>query len=71
MGFRDLRAFNMALLAKQGWRLTINPSSFCARVVKSIYLPAGSFLTAVKGAHASWLWTSLLQGRDVLLKGIR
>ncbi|WOG95751.1 hypothetical protein DCAR_0415078 [Daucus carota subsp. sativus] len=53
MGFRDFRAFNLALLAKQGWRLTTNPSSFCERVLKSIYFPAGSFLTAVNGARAS------------------
>jgi hypothetical protein len=27
LGYRDLESFNMALLAKQGWRLIQNPNS--------------------------------------------
>jgi hypothetical protein len=30
MGFRNLRAFNEAFLAKQGWRLITDPSSLVA-----------------------------------------
>ncbi|GKA88942.1 reverse transcriptase [Tanacetum coccineum] len=71
IGFRDLHSFNLALLAKQGWRLIINPESFWARILKGLYFPKGNFLTASKGSHASWLWQSLLLGRDVLLQGIR
>ncbi|GJU27805.1 hypothetical protein Tco_1166426 [Tanacetum coccineum] len=71
LGFRDLNALNLALLAKQGWRLLINPHSFWGRVLKGLYFPRSNFLTARKGSRPSWLWQSLLQGRDLLLEGIR
>ncbi|GKA89233.1 reverse transcriptase [Tanacetum coccineum] len=71
LGFRDLHCFNLALLAKQGWRLIVNPGSFWARVLKGIYFPHSNFLTASKGSHPSWLWQSLIKGRDLLLHGVR
>lgn len=69
LGFRDFKAFNIAMLAKQGWRLTINPNSFWGRVMKGIYYPNSDFLHAAKGRRPSWAWSSLLQGREILLKG--
>ncbi|GKC02504.1 hypothetical protein Tco_0994114 [Tanacetum coccineum] len=36
-----------------------------------IYFPCSSFLTATKGSHPSWLWHNLLQGRYILLRGLR
>lgn len=37
LGFRGIHIFNMAMLAKQGWRLIHNPDSLCAKVLKAKY----------------------------------
>lgn len=37
MGFRDLYAFNMALLAKQVWRIDSQPQSLLATILKAKY----------------------------------
>ncbi|GJW13870.1 hypothetical protein Tco_0018003 [Tanacetum coccineum] len=61
----------LALLAKQWWRLIINPDAIWGRILKGIYFPNSNFLVAKKGSHPSWLWSSLLYGRDLLLQGVR
>ncbi|XP_028062460.1 uncharacterized protein LOC114265833 [Camellia sinensis] len=71
MGFRDFRSFNRALLARQGWWLSRFPNSFCAQIFKGRYYPQSNFWTARKGLRASWAWTSLLEGQEVLKRGVR
>lgn len=44
MGFQDLYSFNLAMLAKQCWRLITDPDSLAARVLKAKYFPNGSIL---------------------------
>ena len=46
MGFRDLQSFNLALLAKQVWRLLCDPDSLCAKVLRAKYYPDGNILNA-------------------------
>lgn len=48
-GFRDLYSFNMAMLARQGWRLIQHPESLCAKVLRARYFPEGDLLnTTIK-----------------------
>ncbi|XP_016185207.1 uncharacterized protein LOC107626825 [Arachis ipaensis] len=70
LGFKDLRAHNLALLGKQFWRVTINPNSLLSRMLKGKYFRYASTLTADKGSQPSWGWKSLLEGRKVAEKGI-
>lgn len=46
MGFRNLKAFNLVLLAKQGWRIQQNPSSIVHKVLKAKYFTKCSFMDA-------------------------
>ena len=54
LGFRDLRAFNKAPLAKQGWRLQTNTHSLLHRVFKARYFPGHDFLNAELGRKPSY-----------------
>ncbi|KAM2950773.1 hypothetical protein COP2_000350 [Malus domestica] len=69
LGFRNFQEFNDAFLAKQCWRLLTEPNSLWARVIKARYFPHCSFWEAKKGARASWAWSSLLSGRELLASG--
>jgi hypothetical protein len=44
LGFCDLYHFNLAMLAKQVWRLICNPNSLCGRILKARYFPHGNIL---------------------------
>lgn len=46
LGFRELEAFNFALLAKQGWQLIKFLNSLVAKVLKGQYHAQHSFLEA-------------------------
>ena len=71
MGFRDLRAFNLALLAKHGWRIQQRPDSLIHRVLKVKYFAKTSFLDAQVGKKPSYIWRSLMAAKLVLRDGIR
>jgi hypothetical protein len=70
MGFRDLECFNLALLAKQGWRLIHNTDSLVARVFKEKYYPHASFQNSVLGNRPSYAWRSVHASQSLLQAGM-
>lgn len=46
--FRDLNAFNLALLVKQVWRLLTHPITLLSRLLKAKYFPRGSVCYMLK-----------------------
>lgn len=62
MDFRNLEAFNLALLAKQGWRFLSNINSLVFEVFRAKYFPAGNFPTAKLGTNPSFVWRSIYAG---------
>jgi hypothetical protein len=68
LGFRDIHGFNMAMLAKQAWRLLTNPDSLCVRVLAAKYFPEGGVLKAKPKSNMSYTWRIILSGVEVLKK---
>lgn len=71
VGFKDMRAFNEALLAKQGWRLITNPESLVAKLLKAKYYPSNDFLNAKQIHNSSFSWQSIQKASWLLKKGCR
>ncbi|CAN1247314.1 Uncharacterized mitochondrial protein AtMg00310 [Linum grandiflorum] len=71
MGFCDLTCFNIALLAKQLWKLYQRPESLIAWMLKAKYHKHSTVLEAEIGYRPSFIWRSLLGVHDLLWKGLR
>ncbi|KAL5548776.1 hypothetical protein UlMin_004007 [Ulmus minor] len=71
MGFRDLRMFNRAILAKQAWRIHTHPTSLVARVLQGFYFHKSTFLQVKVNSSSSFVWRSILWGRELYKQGLR
>ena len=69
MRFKDLHNFNLAMLAKEVWRIMYNEDSLVARILKARYSPTTNILNAHRGPNPSYTWRSLMEGRKALEKG--
>lgn len=70
LGFRDLHAFNLAMLARQGWRLLTQPDTLCARVMQAKYYPDGRLLKTEAKDGISYTWRSILKVVELLKEGL-
>ena len=71
MGLHDLQAFNLAMLAKQGWRMLFNPSSLMTRLYKAKYFPNGDILNASLGNQLSYALKSIHKSLEFLKHGTK
>ncbi|KAK4392125.1 putative mitochondrial protein [Sesamum angolense] len=71
LGFREFRAFNQAMLAKQCWRVFTNPHSLLGRLLKARYFPRSTFFDAPLSSRPSLTWRSLLSARPLMLAEFR
>jgi hypothetical protein len=69
IGFRDLRVFNQALLARQAWRLIQKPDSLCARLLRAKYYPSSNLLDTAFVQNTSQSWQGVMHGLDLLKCG--
>ncbi|WVZ48964.1 hypothetical protein U9M48_000349 [Paspalum notatum var. saurae] len=70
LGFQDIHSFNLAMLAKQGWRIIHNAETVCARLLSAKYFPHGNILDAKPKRNMSYTWRSILQGLKLVKKGL-
>ncbi|KAK1628081.1 hypothetical protein QYE76_002396 [Lolium multiflorum] len=70
IGFKDMRLFNQALLAKQAWSLLQQPDNLCAQVLKAKYYPQGLLTDTVFSGNASPTWRGIEYGLELVKKGM-
>ncbi|XP_062019293.1 uncharacterized protein LOC133735867 [Rosa rugosa] len=71
LGFRDLRPFNRAMLAKTVWRIFWSKGSLVNDILQAKYFPNTCFLNASLGTTPSTIWRGLLWGKQVIDSGSR
>ncbi|XP_019167556.1 PREDICTED: uncharacterized protein LOC109163258 [Ipomoea nil] len=71
LGFKDLRAFNLAMLGKQAWRFLTEPTTLVARIYKARYYPTTTFIDATIGNNPSHCWRSIMATHDLVCAGVR
>ncbi|CAM8920557.1 unnamed protein product [Rhodiola kirilowii] len=69
MGFRKWELMNMAMLAKQGWRLLTEPDLLVTRLFKAKYFPDSDFLSAGLGSSPSYAWRGINEAASIVRYG--
>ncbi|CAN1193797.1 hypothetical protein LINPERHAP2_LOCUS42181 [Linum perenne] len=69
LGFKSFQGFNLAFLAKLAWQLLIQLDTLWARLLKCLYFPRKGFLKASQLYHPLRIWSGVMEGREILLKG--
>ncbi|XP_058741946.1 uncharacterized protein LOC131614368 [Vicia villosa] len=70
MGFRNLSAFNYAMLGKQAWNIMTNPDNLVTKLFKARYFPNCDFLDSGIGHNPSYVWRSVWSSKFLIRGGL-
>ncbi|XP_062145461.1 uncharacterized protein LOC133852722 [Alnus glutinosa] len=70
LGYCDFISFNIAMLAKQAWRLTIFSESLVAKILREKYYPGKDFINSSVGSRPSYDWRSICFAKSLLNDGL-
>lgn len=65
LGIQNLNMFNKALLAKNGWRLILNPNSLWAKVLQAKSFPNTKFFASKKEVKFLLFMDKYIMGKRV------
>ncbi|KAL9687723.1 hypothetical protein QQ045_032130 [Rhodiola kirilowii] len=71
MGFRKMELMNLALLAKQGWRIMTATDLLISKVFKAKYFPDSDMLEASGGSRPSYAWRGIMAAMDIIRHGAK
>lgn len=71
LGFKNIKLFNLVLLAKEGWRLQMDYDSLVFKVLKAKYFPNSDFVHASLGNNPSYTWRSIIAAQELVKNGLR
>lgn len=71
LGLKRLRTFNVAMLAKQGWRILNECNPLVFAILKARYFSTSTFLNAELGVNPSYIWRSILEAKEAIKANCR
>ncbi|KAL9667486.1 hypothetical protein QQ045_001847 [Rhodiola kirilowii] len=69
LGFRKLELMNLALLAKQRWRILTEPNMLVSKILKAKYFPDSDLLNAAVGSRPSFAWRGIMEAVKIIKYG--
>ena len=69
MSFKDLEAFNVAMLGKQGWKLQTDSNRLVLRIFKARYYQNNSYLESKLGHNPIFVWRRIFSAKVVVRQG--
>ncbi|XP_074378169.1 putative mitochondrial protein AtMg00310 [Apium graveolens] len=71
LGFKKFMSFNIAMLAKQAWRLLTIANPLVTQTIRARYFLNIDFLNAKLGSNLSYVWRSIVESQEDVRHGCR